>query len=47
LGKDEPRYDIGNFESYFKAFVDFALADERVGDSLRCHLEEVLRVDHP
>jgi UTP--glucose-1-phosphate uridylyltransferase len=47
LGKKEPRYDIGNFESYFKAFVDFALADERVGDSLRRHLEEVLHVDHP
>ena len=35
LPPDEPRYDIGNFESYFRAFVEFALADEKYGDSLR------------
>ena len=29
LRPGERRYDIGNFESYFRAFVDFALADER------------------
>jgi UTP--glucose-1-phosphate uridylyltransferase len=27
LGKDEKRYDIGNFESYFQAFIEFALAE--------------------
>jgi UTP--glucose-1-phosphate uridylyltransferase len=31
----EHRYDIGNFESYFRAFIDFALADEKYGASLR------------
>ena len=36
------RYDIGNFESYFKTFVDFALRDEEFGDVLRAHLKERL-----
>ncbi len=27
LGPDEKRYDIGNFESYFEAFIEFALAE--------------------
>jgi len=27
LGELEKRYDIGNFESYFEAFIDFALAE--------------------
>ncbi|MCB9456692.1 MAG: UTP--glucose-1-phosphate uridylyltransferase [Anaerolineaceae bacterium] len=35
LNRDERRYDIGNFESYFRAFIEFALADEKFGDSLR------------
>lgn len=38
LQEGEQRYDIGNFESYYKAFVDFALADERYGYLLRQHL---------
>ncbi|MCB0111037.1 MAG: UTP--glucose-1-phosphate uridylyltransferase [Caldilineaceae bacterium] len=42
LGPNEERYDIGNFESYFRAFVDFALADERYGASVRKHLEAVI-----
>ena len=35
LGDDERRYDIGNFKSYFRAFIEFALADEKYGASLR------------
>lgn len=35
LRSDERRYDIGNFESYFRAFTEFALADEKYGASLR------------
>ncbi len=35
LGSDEHRYDIGNFESYFRAFTEFALADEKHGAALR------------
>jgi UTP--glucose-1-phosphate uridylyltransferase len=27
LGPGERRYDIGNFESYFQAFIEFALAE--------------------
>ncbi|RPJ79979.1 MAG: hypothetical protein EHM13_12790 [Acidobacteria bacterium] len=43
LGEGERRYDIGNFETYFRAFVEFALADPRFGQTLRHHLEHVLR----
>jgi UTP--glucose-1-phosphate uridylyltransferase len=46
LGADERRYDIGNFDAYFRAFVEFALADPRHGAALRDHLEQVLRVPH-
>jgi UTP--glucose-1-phosphate uridylyltransferase len=46
LRAGECRYDIGNFESYFQAFVEFALADPRVGASLRAHLERLLDVPH-
>jgi UTP--glucose-1-phosphate uridylyltransferase len=35
LRENERRYDIGNFDSYFRAFVEFALADEKHGESLR------------
>lgn len=38
LAPEERRYDIGNFESYFRAFLDFALADEKYGYTLRQHL---------
>lgn len=47
LNDDEKRYDIGNFESYFHAFVEFALADEKYGDSLRQSLEDLLYAHHP
>jgi UTP--glucose-1-phosphate uridylyltransferase len=40
LRSGERRYDIGNFESYFRAFIDFALADERFGYTLRKYLKE-------
>ncbi len=38
LAKDQKRYDIGNFETYFKAFVDFAMDDERYGYIVRQHI---------
>jgi len=38
LGEGERRYDIGNFESYFRAFVDFAMNDEKYGYTLRQYL---------
>jgi UTP--glucose-1-phosphate uridylyltransferase len=36
------RFDIGNFESYFQAFCEFALADPRYGPSLREYLRRLL-----
>jgi UTP--glucose-1-phosphate uridylyltransferase len=39
LGPREIRYDVGSFESYFRAFVDFALADERYGYLARKYLK--------
>ena len=38
LTADEQRYDIGNFASYFRAFVEFALADDKYGADLRAYL---------
>jgi UTP--glucose-1-phosphate uridylyltransferase len=42
LAPDERRYDIGNFESYYAAFVEFALADEKYGPGLMEHLKTLL-----
>lgn len=42
LPKEEPRFDIGNFESYFQAFVDFALTDPQYGEGLELYLREKL-----
>jgi UTP--glucose-1-phosphate uridylyltransferase len=46
LQPHEKRYDIGNFDSYFRAFVEFALADEKYGITLRQHLEALLDADY-
>jgi UTP--glucose-1-phosphate uridylyltransferase len=43
LGKGERRYDIGNFESYFTAFIDFALADEKYGYMIRQYIKRKAR----
>src|SRR5262245_54685140 len=42
LAAGETRYDIGNFESYFEAFVEFALADPQLGPGLRGFLARYL-----
>jgi UTP--glucose-1-phosphate uridylyltransferase len=39
LGPDQPRYDIGNFESYFRTFIDMVLADERYGYMARQYIK--------
>jgi UTP--glucose-1-phosphate uridylyltransferase len=39
LSADQRRYDVGNFESYFRAFIEFALADERYGYLIRKYLK--------
>lgn len=46
LRDDERRYDIGNFQAYFRAFVEFALEDKQQGPALRKYLETVLNVHH-
>jgi len=42
LAAGERRFDIGNFESYFEAFAEFALADEQYGPTLRAFAEKLL-----
>jgi UTP--glucose-1-phosphate uridylyltransferase len=42
LRPGERRFDIGNFESYFRAFVEFALADPKYGPGLRRFVESLL-----
>jgi UTP--glucose-1-phosphate uridylyltransferase len=42
LAQGEKRYDVGNFESYFSAFVECALADEQYGPGLREALQKLL-----
>jgi UTP--glucose-1-phosphate uridylyltransferase len=42
LPAEERRFDIGNFESYFQAFCEFALADPRYGPGLREYMKERL-----
>jgi len=42
LKRDEKRYDIGNFASYFETFVEFALADPDYGANLRTKLKGLL-----
>ncbi|MBN1978490.1 MAG: UTP--glucose-1-phosphate uridylyltransferase [Anaerolineae bacterium] len=39
LAPDQKRYDVGNFESYFRAFIEFALADERYGYLVRKYIK--------
>ena len=38
LMQEERRYDIGTFETYFKAFIDFAITDEKYGYMIRQYL---------
>ena len=43
LKPNETRYDIGNPETYFKAFIDFAFADRGVGAMVREYAAEMLQ----
>ena len=38
LRSDEKRYDVGGFETYFKAFIDFALDDPEYGYMIRQYM---------
>ena len=44
LTDKEKRYDIGNMASFFEAFVDFALKDEKYGYQLRQYLYNKLNL---
>jgi len=43
LPREEKRYDIGNFESYFATFIEFALTDPSYEGKLRALVRELLR----
>jgi UTP--glucose-1-phosphate uridylyltransferase len=45
LAQGQSRFDIGNFESYFQAFVDFAMADPQYGETLQEHLRRKLETE--
>lgn len=38
LDDDERRYDIGNHQSYYEAFIDYALADPECGNAIRSYI---------
>ncbi len=42
LQPQERRFDIGNFGSYFRAFIEFALNDPRYGEDLRAFVGELV-----
>ncbi len=42
LEPGERRYDVGNFESYFQAFVEAALADSQYGPSVAKHIRKLM-----
>ncbi|MBT4484402.1 MAG: UTP--glucose-1-phosphate uridylyltransferase [Candidatus Latescibacteria bacterium] len=43
LRADEHRYDVGGFETYFKAFIDFALDDPEYGYMIRQYMRKKLK----
>jgi UTP--glucose-1-phosphate uridylyltransferase len=46
LRPDERRFDIGNFEAYFRAFVEFAIADPKHGANFRQFLHGLVHASH-
>jgi len=42
MNEGECRYDVGNFDSYFRGFIDFVLADPAHGPRIREYLEDIL-----
>ena len=47
LNENEKRYDIGNHETYFKAFIDFAMEDEEYGPAIQQYLSKRLEGIRP
>ena len=42
LGPGEQRFDVGGFESYFRAFLTFAMEDEKEGKVFRKYARDLL-----
>ena len=42
LAPGEKRYDVGNFESYFHAFLEAAIADPQYGPTVVRHVRKLL-----
>ena len=47
LQPGEPRFDIGNFQSYFETFVTFALSDPHYGPALHGFVRRLVNQDSP
>ena len=47
LRPNEKRYDIGNFESYYRAYFDFAWNDPEAGPGFRRHVKEMVGTAQP
>ncbi len=45
LGPEEKRYDVGNFQSYFEAFLEFAWNDPQLSGEVKRMIQELLRED--
>jgi len=43
LRPEERRFDIGNYESYFRTFAEFAITDDEYGKSFREFLQQLLK----
>jgi UTP--glucose-1-phosphate uridylyltransferase len=43
LESGERRYDIGGFDSFYRAFIDYALADAEFGAVIQKHMQERLK----
>jgi UTP--glucose-1-phosphate uridylyltransferase len=43
MSSKDRRHDIGDFETYYQAFFDFACADPELGESFRAHARRRLR----
>lgn len=46
LNENEKRYDIGSYETYFRAFIDFASEDEVCGPAIQHYMWNRLRELH-
>jgi UTP--glucose-1-phosphate uridylyltransferase len=47
LSGEERRFDIGNFDSYFRTFAEFAMSDVQYGPALRKFVRELLDREEP